>query len=117
MADGSTDPATGIDVLQHPERLWTRAEVLQPLTPVPPLPGIYGRHFTEPPAEGLPVNRLLYVGIAPRHIRTRASTQHLRKLLRYHYRGNSYGSTLRLTLGCLRGLDLRRVGSGTRLTF
>ena len=36
-------------------------------------------------------------------------------------RGNSYGSTLRLTLGCLLsdslGIELRRVGSGTRLTF
>ncbi|MER6923283.1 GIY-YIG nuclease family protein [Streptomyces spiralis] len=36
---------------------------------------------------------------------------------RYHYRGNAAGSTLRLTLGCLFGLELRRVGSGTRLTF
>lgn len=38
-----------------------------------------------------------------------------------HYRGNAYGSTLRLTLGCLLGerlgIALRRVGSGTRLTF
>ena len=37
------------------------------------------------------------------------------------YRGNAYGSTLRLTLGCLLadqlGIELRRVGSGTRLTF
>ena len=33
------------------------------------------------------------------------------------YRGNAYGSTLRLTLGCLLGLELRRVGSGTHLTF
>ena len=49
------------------------------------------------------------------------SKQTLRKRLRYHYRGNAYGSTLRLTLGCLLGeqlgIQLRRVGSGTRLTF
>jgi hypothetical protein len=36
-------------------------------------------------------------------------------------RGNAEGSTLRLTLGCLLanelGIQLRRVGSGTRLTF
>jgi hypothetical protein len=36
-------------------------------------------------------------------------------------RGNAEGSTLRLTLGCLLsaqlGLELRRVDSGTRLTF
>jgi hypothetical protein len=35
--------------------------------------------------------------------------------------GNAYGSILRLTLGCLLsdtlGIELRRVGSGKRLTF
>ncbi|WP_244328665.1 GIY-YIG nuclease family protein [Streptomyces marokkonensis] len=46
----------------------------------------------------------------------RASTQNLRKRVRYHYRGNAAGSTLRLTLGCLLGLELRRVGSGKRMT-
>ena len=39
----------------------------------------------------------------------------------YHFRGNAEGSTLRLTLGVLLserlGLELRRVGSGTRRTF
>ncbi|MFJ6391530.1 GIY-YIG nuclease family protein [Streptomyces sp. NPDC091972] len=47
----------------------------------------------------------------------RTSTQNLRKRVRYHYRGNAAGSTLRLTLGCLLGLELRRVGSGRRMTF
>ncbi|WP_247615607.1 GIY-YIG nuclease family protein [Streptomyces tagetis] len=47
----------------------------------------------------------------------RTSTQNLRKRVRYHYRGNAAGSTLRLTLGCLLGLELRRVGSGKRMTF
>jgi hypothetical protein len=36
-------------------------------------------------------------------------------------RGNAEGSTLRLTLGCLLqeklGIELRRVGSGSRMTF
>lgn len=36
-------------------------------------------------------------------------------------RGNAYGSTLRLSVGCLVGASLgfrlRRVGSGTRMTF
>src|SRR5436190_16291096 len=36
-------------------------------------------------------------------------------------RGNAYGSTLRLTLGCLLaeplGIELRQVGSGKRRTF
>ncbi|WP_420313610.1 GIY-YIG nuclease family protein [Actinopolymorpha alba] len=31
--------------------------------------------------------------------------------------GDAEGSTLRLTLGCLLGLELRRVGSGKRMTF
>ncbi|MEO3764594.1 GIY-YIG nuclease family protein [Streptomyces sp. B8F3] len=47
----------------------------------------------------------------------RTSKQNLRKRVRYHYRGNAAGSTLRLTLGCLLGLELRRVGSGKRMTF
>jgi hypothetical protein len=41
--------------------------------------------------------------------------------IRYHYRGNAEGSTLRLTLGCLLsdqlGIQLRRAGSGKRMTF
>ncbi|MDB1087367.1 hypothetical protein PJ985_07295 [Streptomyces sp. ACA25] len=47
----------------------------------------------------------------------RTSTQNLRTRVRYHYRGNAAGSTLRFSLGCLLGLELRRVGSGERLTF
>jgi hypothetical protein len=99
------------------DSLWTRAEVLAQPSPVPPVPGVYGWHFTAAPNPGLDAGRLLYVGIAPRHMANRTSSQHLRKRIRYHYRGNAYGSTLRLTLGCLLGLELRRVGSGTRLTF
>ncbi|MGW9208408.1 GIY-YIG nuclease family protein [Embleya sp. NPDC055664] len=57
------------------------------------------------------------MGIAPRHMANRTSAQNLRKRVRYHFRGNAAGSTLRLTLGCLLGLELRRVGSGKRFTF
>src|SRR5262249_35211568 len=61
---------------------------------------------------------LLYVGIAPG---PRPSRQTLRDRLRYHFRGNAEGSTLRLSLGCLLseslGIELRRVGSGRRMTF
>jgi hypothetical protein len=50
-----------------------------------------------------------------------ASKQTLRSRIRYHYRGNAAGSTLRLSLGCLLaerlGIQLHRVGSGNRLTF
>ena len=71
--------------------------------------------------DGLP---LLYVGISPKAPPIGggpASTQNLYKRIRYHYTGNAEGSTLRLTLGCLLerrlGIELRRVGSGTRMTF
>jgi hypothetical protein len=47
----------------------------------------------------------------------RTCTQNLRKRVQYHYRGNAEGSTLRFSLGCLLGLELRRVGSGKRMTF
>lgn len=49
------------------------------------------------------------------------SRQNLNKRIRYHYRGNAAGSTLRLTLGCHLaaelGIALHRVGNGTRLSF
>ncbi|MEV1246427.1 GIY-YIG nuclease family protein [Nonomuraea sp. NPDC049750] len=32
----------------------------------------------------------------------------MRTRMRYHFRGNAEGSTLRLTLGCLLGLELAR---------
>ena len=67
---------------------------------------------------------LLYGGIAPKAPPANgqlASQQSLRHRIRYHYQGNAAGSTLRLTLGCLLaerlGIQLRRVGSGRRLTF
>ena len=67
---------------------------------------------------------LLYGGIAPKAPPADgrpASQQSLRHRIRYHFTGNAAGSTLRLTLGCLLaerlGIQLRRVGSGRRLTF
>jgi hypothetical protein len=67
---------------------------------------------------------LPYVGISPKAPATSGvgtSRQNLRRRLRQHYALNAYGSTLRLTLGCLLaeqlGIELRRVGSGIRLTF
>jgi hypothetical protein len=50
-------------------------------------------------------------------MRPRVSRQSLRTRIRYHFRGNAAGSTLRLSLGCLLGLALRRVGSGARMTY
>ncbi|MFH9215919.1 GIY-YIG nuclease family protein [Streptomyces globisporus] len=103
--------------LTDPERLWSAKEVLMRPSHVPAVAGVYGWHFKQAPHPNLSAGRLLYVGIAPRYMSNRTSTQNLRKRVRYHYRGNAAGSTLRLTLGCLLGLELRRVGSGKRMTF
>jgi hypothetical protein len=120
-----------VDGLVRPARLWSRAEVLGRPSPVPGRPGVYSWYFSELP---WPIDTsqcmtwegctLLYGGIAPKAPPANgrpASRQSLRRRIRYHYRGNAAGSTLRLTLGCLLaerlGIQLRRVGSGRRLTF
>lgn len=103
--------------LVSPVRLWSAQEIQARPSPVPAAAGVYGWHFKQPPHPDLDAERLLYVGIAPRYMANRTSTQNLRKRVRYHYRGNAAGSTLRLSLGCLLGLELRRVGSGKRMTF
>ena len=112
-------------------RLWSRAEVLARPCPVPREPGVYAWYFRQIPP-GVPTegcvrcgsDTLLYLGIAPKAPPTNGATpsrQRLSHRIRYHYRGNAQGSTLRLTLGCLLagelGIALRRVGSGHRLTF
>ncbi|MGW1030341.1 GIY-YIG nuclease family protein [Streptomyces sp. NPDC002577] len=102
--------------LTSPDRLWSAQEIWMRLCPVPAVAGVYGWHFEEAPHQD-DAGRLLYVGIAPRFMANRTSTQNLRKRVGYHHRGNAAGSTLRLTLGCLLGLELRRVGSGKRMTF
>ncbi|WP_432542953.1 GIY-YIG nuclease family protein [Kineococcus sp. SYSU DK002] len=118
--------------LLSPDRLWTRAEVLARPTPVPAANGVYAWYFDTAPSV-VPVDgchqvdgmALLYVGISPKRPPANGgpvSKQTLRSRVRYHYRGNAYGSTLRLTLGVLLadelGIGLRRVGStGNRLTF
>ncbi|MGY6025315.1 GIY-YIG nuclease family protein [Streptomyces spinosirectus] len=103
--------------LTRPAQLWSAQQVLLRPSPVPAVAGVYGWHFERAPHQDLDAGRLLYVGIAPRFMANRTSMQNLRKRVRYHYRGNAAGSTLRLTLGCLLGLELRRVGSGRRMTF
>jgi hypothetical protein len=126
-----TAPAVVEPLLRQP-KLWTRAEVLRRECPVPGTSGVYAWFFRELPhpdinAEGCHEHEgawLLYVGISPKQPpanRRPASRQKLRTRIRYHYRGNAEGSTLRLTLGCLLSeslaISLRRVGSGRRLTF
>jgi len=117
--------------LTNPHRLYSRSEILSRESPVPREPGVYAWYFRSVPS-GVPTDgcthlmgyTLLYVGISPKATPKngrKPSTQTLWHRLRYHMRGNAEGSTLRLSLGCLLGrelgIELRRVGSGTRLTF
>ena len=120
-----------IDTLSRPRRLYSRTEILARASPVPRKAGLYAWFFREIP-HGVPLEGctrsnglvLLYVGISPKappRNGKRPSRQTLWNRVRYHMQGNAYGSTLRLTLGCLLadelGIALRRVGSGKRLTF
>jgi hypothetical protein len=112
--------------LTSPPRIFSRSEILgRPCCPIPPIPGIYAWYFRRLPYEidtknciTSDLGKLLYVGISPHRT---GGTQNLRKRITYHFRGNAYGSTLRLTLGVLlsdqSGFLLRRVGSGKRLTL
>ncbi|TCO43609.1 hypothetical protein EV646_112186 [Kribbella antiqua] len=109
----------------------TRAEVLTWPCPVPAVSGVYAWYFDQAPPR-VPVQgchhtaagALLYVGISPKappKDGRAGSRQTLRSRIRYHFRGNAYGSTLRLSLGSLLsqqlGIQLRRVGTGQRMTF
>lgn len=119
-----------LSLLLSPARLWSRHEVLTTAC-VPRSSGVYAWFFRDVPPlvpiEGCIVQdglTLLYGGIAPKappKNGTKASERTLWHRVRYHMRGNAYGSTLRLTLGCLLGdklgIQLRRVGSGGRQTF
>lgn len=108
-------------------RRFTAEEVCGRPSVVPASSGVYAWWFDEIPG-GVPTEGcadhegwyLLYVGISPKRPTANgrpASRQTVRSRVRYHFRGNAEGSTLRLTLGVLLGLGLRRVGSGTRRTF
>ena len=114
-----------------PVRLWERAEILSSPCPVPAAAGVYGWWFRQLPAP-MDVSQcrvfegqvLLYTGISPRRPPANgqpSSMQSLRSRIGTHLRGNAEGSTLRKTLGCLLadqlGIELRRVGSGKRMTF
>lgn len=116
--------------LLSPAVLHTRSEVLARPSAVPAAPGVYAWYFDvvppSVPSDGchrFGGRALLYVGISPKEPSRdgRVSKQSLRTRVQYHYRGNAEGSTLRLTLGVLLaeelGISLRRVGSGTRMTF
>jgi hypothetical protein len=120
-----------LDWLLEPAHFNTRAEVLDRPSPVPSEAGIYGWYFKEAPS-AVPLDgthahagcHLLYVGIAPKKpVADTPSRRTLRDRLREHYNLNAEGSTLRLSLGCLLGLELRRIssrknpGTARRMTF
>ena len=119
-----------VETLITPTKLWTCTEVMARPCPVPASGGVYAWFFDSCP-QGVPTEglvhsaglALLYVGISPKPLSAVGipSRQTLRSRLRYHFRGNAEGSTLRLSLGCLLsqslGIELRRVGSGRRMTF
>lgn len=121
-----------LNKLMHPNKLADRNEVIGQASIVPAHPGIYAWYFRQSPSNEIQLDRcwcwqgnyLLYIGISPQKPPKNGaspSTQNLRKRIAYHMRGNAYGSTLRLSVGCLigpsLGFQLRRVGSGTRMTF
>src|SRR4029434_4988939 len=91
--------------LLNPSKLWLRSEVLVRDCPVPRVSGVYAWYFKEPPP-GVPTTgcrralgaTLLYIVICARRAERKET---LRSCIRYHFRGNAYGSTLRLTFGCL----------------
>jgi len=116
--------------LTNPKKLYSKIDVQQKDCPVPRCPGIYAWYFKEIPP-GVPTEgckefegkHLLYVGISPKKPPKtgKPSSQNLRKRIKRHYSGNAKGSTLRQSLGCILseklGIELRRVGSGKRITF
>lgn len=112
----------------YPEKTFSRTEVMSRPTPFPAVRGVYFWWFKEIPP-GVPTEEcitaegysLLYVGISPDKRGKPNSRSNLRKRLKSHYSGNAAGSTLRRTLGVLLSdishFPLRRVGSGSRMTF
>jgi hypothetical protein len=112
----------------YPEKTYSRTEVMSVPSPVPTVNGIYFWWFKEIPP-GVPAEgcitfddyTLLYVGISPDQRGKPNSRSNLRKRIKTHYSGNAAGSTLRRTLGVLLSREssfpLRRVGSGSRMTF
>ena len=122
---------TALSPLTAPTHLVSRGELYSKPCPVPALDGIYGWWFDQVPG-GFEVGRcetvddshLLYIGICPKQPPKNGKVKNQRTLrdrIREHFGLNAEGSTLRLTLGCLLAseldLQLRRVGSGKRLTF
>lgn len=121
-----------ISRLLKPEHLVPRSELIGRSSIVPSAPGIYAWYFSEPPSLEINLDEcwrwenkwLLYVGISPSEPpknEAKPSKNTLRKRINGHMNGNAYGSTLRLSLGCLLSktldIELQRIGSSNRMTF
>jgi hypothetical protein len=115
-------------VFSNPEHLYSREEVLSNPCPVTKANGVYAWFFKEVPPcvpiEGCLTHNgltLLYIGISPDKKGESNSAQTLQQRVRYHFKGNADGSTLRRSLGILlakeSGFPLRKVGSGKKMTL
>ncbi len=114
-----------ISNLLHPEKLYSRKDILKNPNPIPSQNGIYAWYFKSTPNINIfkkyyqiEANtkssflkdsfkfkdyQLLYIGISPQD---KKSKNNIRNRIRGHMNGNSYGSTLRLSLGCLLSSEL-----------
>ncbi len=111
--------------ITNPQKLWSPIETMTKPSPIPQMSGIYGFYFRKIPPN-VPIENctvydhltLLYVGIAPR-LSKKPSSATLRTRIRFHLRGNAYGSTFRLSLGCLLSeqVNIKLQRSGKTLTF
>jgi len=112
-----------LDALLHPEKLHAWADLVEnPKIPAKKR-GIYAWYFRPAPAS-VPIGgchrhgkwTLLYIGISPRNP---SSSGTLHSRIRYHFRGNLSGSTLRTSLAALLRDELnapfRRVGARGRV--
>jgi len=120
-----TDNELIVSKLLNPNKLWSREEILKKPSPVPPENGIYAWYFKTTPnismfekyfsiersnevllledSHKFQNYQLLYIGISPKDNK---SNNNIKNRLRGHMNGNSYGSTLRLSLGCLLANEL-----------
>lgn len=121
-----------ISHLLNPKHLVPRSELIGRSSVVPSASGIYAWYFSEPPSQEINLGKcwrwqdkwLLYIGISPSEPPkngARASKNTLRKRINGHMNGNAYGSTLRLSLGCLLSetlnIKLQYRGESKSMTF
>jgi len=114
-----------ISNLLKPKKLYSREDILKNTNLIPAQNGIYAWYFKTTPninlfkkyyqiesnAKSLFLQdsfkfknyQLLYIGISPKDTK---SKNNIRNRIKGHMNGNAYGSTLRLSLGCLLSNEL-----------